>query len=55
MGFASIQLQNGHRFRARTVIDAHTSECLAIEVGQHMSGEAVAEVLNRLGYRRGVP
>jgi hypothetical protein len=33
----------------------HTRECLAIEAGQRLSGEAVVEILNRLRYRRGAP
>ena len=55
MDFVSDQLHNGRRFRALTVIDMHTRQCLAIEVGQRMTGEAVVEVLNRLRYRRGAP
>ena len=55
MDFVSDQLHNGNRFRALTVIDMHTRECLAIEAGQRMTGEAVVEVLNRLRYRRGAP
>jgi len=55
MDFVSDQLQNGNRFRALTIIDVHTRECLAIESGQRMTGEDVVRVLNQLRYRRGAP
>jgi len=40
---------NGERFRALTVVDAYTRECLAIQV------EQVVEVVDRLLFQRGVP
>lgn len=55
MDFVSDQLHNGNRFRALTVIDVHTRECLAIESGQRMTGEDVVRVLNRLRYGRAAP
>jgi putative transposase len=55
MDFVSDQLQNGNRFRALTVIDVHTRECLAIESGRRLTGDDVVRVLNRLGYTRGTP
>jgi hypothetical protein len=35
------QLVHGTRFRALTVVDIFTKECLAIEVGQNLKGEHV--------------
>jgi len=55
MDFVSDQLQNGKRFRALTVMDIHTRECLAIEPGRRLTGDDVVQVLNRLRYTRGTP
>ena len=41
MDFVSDALYDGRRLRALTVIDNHTRECLAIEVGQSLTGEDV--------------
>ena len=46
MDFVSDQLTTGDRFRALTVIDIHTRECLAITVGNHLGGEEVVATLN---------
>jgi putative transposase len=37
MDFVSDALFNGKKFRAFTVVDNHTRECLAIEVGQSLT------------------
>jgi len=55
MDFVSDQLHNGSRFRALTVVDVHTRECLAIEPGHRLTGDNVVKVLNRLRYTRGAP
>lgn len=55
MDFVSDQLQNGNRFRALTVVDVYTRECLAIEAGRRLTGDDVVRILNRLGYTRGTP
>lgn len=55
MDFAADSLFNGSRFRALTVVDNFSRECLAVEVGQSIRGEQVVAVLNRLKYTRGVP
>lgn len=55
MDFVADQLADGRRFRALTVVDIFTRECLAIEVGQSLKGEDVVRVLNRLQTDRGVP
>ena len=53
MDFVSDALFNGKRFRALTVVDAYTRECLAIHADQGIKGEAVATVMERLTFRRG--
>ena len=55
MDFIADQLHNGNRFRALTVIDVHTRECLAIESRRRITGEDVVQVLNQLRYRHGPP
>ena len=49
------QLADGRRFRALTMVDVFTRECLAIEAGQSMKGEDVVRVLNRIRVGRGLP
>jgi putative transposase len=41
MDFVCDQLFNGTRFRFLTIVDIYTRECLAIEVGQRLTGEDV--------------
>jgi transposase InsO family protein len=48
--FVSDALFDGKRFRALTVVDAYTRECLAIEVDQGLKGDAVLGVMERLAY-----
>jgi len=48
MDFVSDALFNGKRFRALTVIDAYTRECLAIHVDQGIKGEQVVAVMECL-------
>ncbi len=55
MDFVTDSLFNGRRFRALTVVDNFSRECLAIEVGQHIRGEDVVTVMNRLKAGRGIP
>jgi putative transposase len=55
MDFVSDALFNGKRFRALTVVDLCTRECLAIEVDQGIRGEHVAAVVDRLTHQRGSP
>lgn len=55
MDFVADQLVQGTRFRALTVVDIFTKECLAIEVGQSLKGEHVVAVLKRIAGVRGVP
>ena len=55
MDFITDSLFNGRRFRALTVVDNFSRECLAIEVGQKIRGEDVVRVMNRLKDTRGIP
>jgi putative transposase len=48
-------LSDGRRFRALTVIDEFSRECLAIEVDASLTGERVSRVLQRLCELRAVP
>lgn len=53
--FVSDALGNGRRFRALTVVDDFTRECLAIEVDTSLPGARVSRVLERLVVGRGAP
>ncbi len=55
MDFVADSLFNGHRFRALTIVDNYSRECLAIEAGQNITGQDVAAVMQRLVKERGVP
>jgi putative transposase len=55
MDFVSDQLFDGRRFRALTLIDIYTRECLALHVAQSIKAEDVVNVLNRVRYERGKP
>jgi len=55
LDFVVDQLTDGRRFRALTVVDVFTRECLAIKVGQSLKGENVVQVLSRICAQRAVP
>ena len=55
MDFVSDALFNGKRFRALTIVDNFSRECLAIVADQGMRGEQVVEVLEYLRHTRGPP
>jgi putative transposase len=55
MDFVSDTLSCGRRFRALSVIDCHSRECLALEVDTSLTGERVVRVLERLKETRGLP
>jgi len=42
-------------FRALTIVDVHTREAVAIEVGQSLKGDDVVRTPNWLKLHRGVP
>lgn len=55
MDFMSDRLYNGRRFRILTFVDNMTRESPAIAVNHSLSGQAVAEVLERLAQTTGLP
>ena len=48
-------LSCGRRFRALNIVDAHSRECLAVEVDTSLTGERVVRVLEQLREQRGTP
>ena len=48
LDFVADQFTDGRRFRALTVVDMFTRECLAIEVGQSLKGYDVVRVLQQI-------
>ena len=48
MDFVSDALFDGRKFRALTIVDNFSRECLAIYPGQSLRGANVVEVLNEL-------
>lgn|GEM_PF-2522687 len=56
MDFVSDALFNGHKFRALTVVDNYTRECLTIKAAPSLSGADVVRALARIvDERRGKP
>jgi len=55
MDFVSDQTASGRRFRALTIVDVFSRECLAIEPGQSLGGADVVNALNRIAAERGTP
>ena len=55
MDFVADTLFDGRKLRLLTIVDCHTRECLAIEVGQSFKGEDVVGVLSRVCAERGLP
>jgi putative transposase len=55
MDFMSDALADGRKFRALTVIDLYTRECLAIRVEARFSSEQVAVVLDGIRFLRAAP
>jgi len=48
-------LFNGHRFRSLTIVDNFSRECLSIDVGQHIKGEDIVGLVERIKSMRGTP
>lgn len=48
MDFVSDELFDGRRFRALTLVDNYSRECLEIEVGQSLKGGDVVAVMERI-------
>ncbi|HBP89064.1 MAG TPA: IS3 family transposase, partial [Nitrospiraceae bacterium] len=55
LDFVADQLADGRRFRALTVLDVLTRECLAIKAGASLRGEQVVTVLNHIMKNRPAP
>lgn len=55
MNFISDALFNGKRFRALTIMDQFTRECLAIRADQNIRGEQVVALMSQLSAACGVP
>ena len=54
MDFVMDALFDGRRFRALTVVDNYSRECLEIEVDQSLKGEDVVRTMERIKLVRGV-
>lgn len=55
MDFVADSLFNGRRFRALTVVDNWSRQCLAIHIGQSMNGNDVVEVMTALTLAQETP
>ncbi|NLI14368.1 MAG: IS3 family transposase [Peptococcaceae bacterium] len=55
MDFVSDQFYNGKRFRALTLIDTYSRECIAIHVDKAIKGDTVVAVLDGVKESRGLP
>jgi len=55
MDFMADQLVGGQRFRLLTLVDNHSRESPAIEVGQRLTGDDVVRVLEHVTAERGKP
>jgi putative transposase len=54
MDFVADALFDGRRFRALTLVDNFSRECLAIEIGQSLKAEDVVRVMERIKLWRGL-
>lgn len=55
MDFISNQLYNGGRFRALTIIDLYSLECLVVYPDIGITGDKVTDVLSSIQSKRGLP
>jgi len=55
MDFVQDRTADARPFRMLSVLDEHTRECLALEVGRHFRGEDIVTVLDELTAIRGAP
>jgi len=55
MDFMSDVLFNGRRFRALTMMDVYSRECLNIYANSRITGDTVVDILDRISYHRGLP
>lgn len=49
MDFVADNLFNGRKLHALTVVDQYSRECVAIHVGQHLTGDDVVQVMHAAG------
>ena len=55
MDFVADQTSVGKKFRALTIVDVFTRECLAVEPGHKLGGNDVIRVLGAIAAKRGAP
>jgi len=55
MDFVSDRLETGNKYRALTMVDVFTRECLSIHPGKHLKADHVVDVLDRLIKKRTSP
>jgi len=55
MDFVADNLFDGRKLRALTVVDQYSRECIAIHVGQRLTGEDVVQVMEHVAFMRGCP
>lgn len=55
MDFVTDSLVTGRRFRALSIVDDYSRECLAIEMDTSLGGARVVAVLDRLAETKGLP
>jgi len=55
MDFVTDTLYDGRRFRALTIVDNFSRECLGIKADQSIRGQHVVELLERICFYRGTP
>lgn len=55
MDFMSDSLFNGRRFRAISMMDVYSRECLNIYAGNKITGDTVADILDKISHHRGLP
>ncbi len=55
LDFMSDALFNGRRFRALTMMDVYSRECLNIYANSRITGDVVVDILDSISYHRGRP
>ena len=55
MDFVSDTLADGRKYRALTMVDNFSRECLGIKADQSITGQHVVELLERICFQRGAP
>lgn len=55
MDFVTDRLENGRQFRVLTVVDHFSRECPLLEAGVSMTGQNVAQALERLSFHHPLP